>query len=114
MAQQYTQGTGLAPAWNATQERPVTEIVQPAEVSWIETQAARRRAEGWFDTTTKATDPNYDWRLHTVIDHPSTDLSDRIYQRTGPLTASEKQRCQADRPNATTPVGANSPAGAER
>ncbi|MER7730220.1 hypothetical protein ABTX80_04995 [Streptomyces erythrochromogenes] len=114
MAQQYTQGTGLAPAWNTSQERSVTEIVQPAEVSWIETQAARRRTEGWFDAATKAADPNYDWRLHTVIDHPSTDLSDRIYQRTGPLTASEKQRCQSDRPSATTPVGANTPAGAER
>ncbi|MFD7783942.1 hypothetical protein ACFV4Q_12720, partial [Streptomyces nojiriensis] len=30
MAQQYTQGTGLAPAWNTTQERSVNEIVQPA------------------------------------------------------------------------------------
>ncbi|MFE2142656.1 hypothetical protein ACFXA3_13070 [Streptomyces sp. NPDC059456] len=114
MAQQYTQGTGLNPAWNTTQERSVTEIVQPAEASWIETQASRQRTEGWFHATTKATDPNYDWRLHTVIDHPSTSLSDRVYQRTGPLTASEKQRCQSDRPSATTPVGATTPAGAER
>ncbi|WP_371674882.1 hypothetical protein [Streptomyces sp. NBC_01276] len=114
MAQQYTQGTGLTPAWNTSQDRQVTEIVQPAEASWIETQAARRRTEGWFTATTKATDPNSDWRLHTVLDHPSTDLSDRIYQRTGPLTASEKQRCQSDRPSAVTPVGATSPAGAER
>ncbi|MFI5985209.1 hypothetical protein ACIBEA_30655 [Streptomyces sp. NPDC051555] len=114
MAQQYTQGTGFAPAWNTTQERSVTEIVQPAEASWIETQAARRRTEGWYTATTKATDPNSDWRLHTVLDHPSTDLSDRIYQRTGPMTAPEKQRCQSDRPNAPTPVGATSPAGAER
>ncbi|MCC0100295.1 hypothetical protein K7B10_37070 [Streptomyces flavotricini] len=114
MGQQYGQGTGPAPAWNTTQQRPVTEIVQPAEASWIETQAGRRRTEGRFDATTKATDPHYDWRLHTVIDHPSTDLSDRIYQRAGPLTASEKLRCQSDRPSATTPVGANAPAGAER
>ncbi|WP_329095936.1 hypothetical protein [Streptomyces sp. NBC_01439] len=114
MAQQYTQGTGLSPAWNTSQERSVNEVVQPAEASWIETQAARRRTEGWFDATIKATDPNYDWRLHTVLDHPSTSLSDRIYQRTGPFTPSEKQRCQSDRPNATTPVGATDPAGAER
>ncbi|MEV7526517.1 hypothetical protein [Streptomyces sp. NPDC091371] len=114
MAQQYTQGTGLSPAWTTTQDRSVTEIVQPAEASWIETQAGRRRTEGWFTATTKATDPNSDWRLHTVLDHPSTDLSDRIYQRTGPLSASEKQRCQSDRPNAPTPLGATSPAGAER
>ncbi|MEU9161177.1 hypothetical protein AB0D29_13015 [Streptomyces sp. NPDC048424] len=113
MAQQYTRGTGLSPAWSTSQERSVTEIVQPAEVSWIETQAGRRRTEGWFTATTKAADPNNDWRIHTVLDHPSTDLSDRIYQRTGPLTASEKQRCQSDRPNAPTPVGATSPAGAE-
>ncbi|MFD6885290.1 hypothetical protein [Streptomyces sp. NPDC059957] len=114
MAQQYTQGTGLSPAWTTTQTRNVTEIVQPAEASWIETQAGRRRTEGWFTATVKATDPNNDWRLHTVIDHPATDLSDRIYQRTGPLTASEKQRCQSDRPNAPTPVGATAPAGSER
>ncbi|WP_051779042.1 hypothetical protein [Streptomyces sp. NRRL S-241] len=114
MAQQYTRGTGLSPAWNTTQDRQVTEVVQPAEASWIETQGARRRTDGWFTATTQAADPNNDWRLHTVIDHPSTDLSDRIYQRTGPLTASEKQRCQSDRPNAPTPVGATSPAGAER
>ncbi|MEU8777285.1 hypothetical protein [Streptomyces sp. NPDC048606] len=114
MAQQYTQGTGLSPAWNTTQTHNVNEIVQPAEASWIETQGSRRRTEGWFHATTKATDPNYDWRLHTVVDHPSTTLSDRIYQRTGPLTESEKQRCQSNRPNAPTPVGATTPAGAER
>ncbi|MFD8019736.1 hypothetical protein ACFV6G_04830 [Streptomyces lavendulae] len=114
MAQQYGQGTGLNPAWNTTQTHNLNEIVQPAEASWIETQGARQRTEGWFQATTQATDPNYDWRLHTVIDHPSTSLSDRIYQRTGPLTASEKQRCQSDRPSAPTPIGATTPAGAER
>ncbi|MFJ6370452.1 hypothetical protein ACIQK5_20045 [Streptomyces virginiae] len=114
MAHQYTRGTGISPAWTTSQDRQVTEIVQPAEVSWIETQGARRRTDGWFTATTQAADPNNDWRIHTVLDHPSTDLSDRIYQRTGPLTASEKQRCQSDRPNAPTPLGATTPAGAER
>ncbi|WP_433381416.1 hypothetical protein [Streptosporangium sp. CA-115845] len=114
MAQQFTTGSATAPDWNPSLTRSVTEIFQPSEVSWIETQAGRRRAEGWFTSNPAPADPHTQWRLYTVLDHPSTDLSDRIYQRTGPMTAFEKQRCQSDRLTAPTPVGADTPAGANR
>ncbi|WP_066370243.1 hypothetical protein [Herbidospora mongoliensis] len=86
------------------------DLLGGIEVSWIETQTGRRRTEGWFVTTPPA-DPHNEWRLYTVIDHPATELSDRIYQRTGPMTSSEKQRCRSDRPTTSTPVGADTPAG---
>lgn len=50
----------------------------------------------------------------TACTSPSTallSLPDRIYQRTGPMTTAEKQRCRADRPSDTTPNGADTPAG---
>ncbi|WP_424533358.1 hypothetical protein ACOZ38_23675 [Sphaerisporangium viridialbum] len=110
MAQQFTAGTGRAPDWAPSTTRTVTEIVQPAEASWIETQAGRRRTEGWFTMNPAPADPNAEWRLYTVLDYPTTELSDRVYQRTGPMTPSEKQRCQSDRPAAPAPVGAGTPA----
>jgi hypothetical protein len=54
--------------------------------------------------------PDQQYRLHITIDGPSMFLSDRIYQRTGPMTTAEKQRCRADRPSDTTPNGADAPA----
>ncbi|WP_459801981.1 hypothetical protein [Herbidospora sp. RD11066] len=114
MAQQFTAGTGTSPAWTVTGTRQVTEVVQPSEVSWIETQAGRRRTEGWFVSSPTPAEPHDEWRLYTVLDHPATELSDRMYQRTGPMTASEKQRCRSDRPTTSTPVGAASPAGTNR
>ncbi|MDP9865444.1 MULTISPECIES: hypothetical protein [Streptosporangium] len=114
MSQQFTAGTGTSPSWSTAITHNVTEIVQPSEASWIETQAGRRRTEGWFTSTPAPADPHTEWRLYTVLDYSSVELSDRVYQRTGPMTASEKQRCQSDRPSATTPVGAGAPAGGER
>lgn len=110
MVRQFTAGTGNAPRWNTSVTHHVTEIVKPGEVSWIETQAGRRRTEGWFTISPAPDNPHTQWRLHTVLDYPAPDLTDRVYQRTGPMTASEKQRCQSDRPTATTPVGADTPA----
>ncbi|MEV6867635.1 hypothetical protein AB0M44_42430 [Streptosporangium subroseum] len=114
MAQQFTAGSSTSPDWNPSLTRSVTEVFQPSEVSWVETQAGRRRVEGWFTSNPTPADPQTEWRLYTVLDHPSTDLSDRIYQRTGPMTAFEKQRCQSNRLTAPTPVGASTPAGANR
>ncbi|WP_327045147.1 hypothetical protein OG320_25935 [Microbispora sp. NBC_01189] len=114
MAQQFAAGTATNPAWAAKSDHTVTEVLQPSEAAWIETQAGRRRTEGWFVSDPAPADPNTEWRLYTVLDYPATELSDRVYQRTGPMTASEKQRCQADRPTASTPVGMNIPAGTNR
>ncbi|MGW0595196.1 hypothetical protein [Streptosporangium sp. NPDC002607] len=114
MAQQFAAGSGTAPSWATSITHNVTEVVQPAEASWVETQAGRRRTEGWFTTSPAPADPHTEWRLHTVLDYPATELSDRLYQRTGPMTGSEKQRCQSNRPTATTPVGADAPAGFDR
>ncbi|MDH6544214.1 hypothetical protein M2167_006771 [Streptomyces sp. SPB4] len=72
----------------------------PGEVSWGELRPSRERVEGWFVSNED------DHRLHAVIDGPSRALPDRLMQRTGPMTETEKQRCIADRPTATTPVGA--------
>ncbi len=114
MAQQFTAGSVTNPPWTTTATDNVTEILQPSEASWIETQAGRRRTEGWFTSNPTPDDPNTEWRLYTVLDYPATELSDRTYQRTGPMTTSEKQRCQSDRPTASTPVGAGAPAGTNR
>ncbi|MEU9888428.1 hypothetical protein [Sphaerisporangium sp. NPDC051011] len=114
MAQQFSAGTGTSPDWTTTNTRNVTEVVQPSEASWIETQAGRQRTEGWFTQTPPAADPNFEWRLYTVLDYAATTLSDRVYQRTGPMTPAEKLRCQSDRPSSPTPVAAGDPAGAIR
>ncbi|GII87902.1 hypothetical protein Ssi03_58920 [Sphaerisporangium siamense] len=114
LAQQYVNGIGAAPDWTTTTTRNVTEVVQPSEASWIETQAGRRRTEGWFTSSPAPADPNTEWRLYTVLDHAATTLPDRVYQRTGPMTSAEKLRCRSDRPTAPTPVGAGDPAGFTR
>ncbi|WP_460067084.1 hypothetical protein [Streptomyces sp. YKOK-I1] len=115
MNQQFTTGTGTTPAWSPTAERTVKEIISPGEVSWIETQTGRQRTEGWFKSNPTPADPNQDWRLYTVLDHPSPQLADRFYQRTGPMTAAELSRCRSNRPSAETPNDAGSPAaGADR
>ncbi|MEU3605615.1 hypothetical protein AB0E83_09165 [Streptomyces sp. NPDC035033] len=115
MTAQYAGGTGSTPAWFPTTERTVNEVIKPAEVSWFETQGGRQRTEGWFLSNPTPTDPNQDWRLHTVIDHPAPGVSDRVFQRTGPMSAAEEARCRANRPTADTPNDAASPAaGADR
>ncbi|WP_369384112.1 hypothetical protein [Streptomyces sp. cg36] len=115
MTKQFTTGTGTSPSWNPTTGRMIKEIVQPNEVAWIETQAARQRTEGWFTSSPTPVNANQDWRVYTVLDYPSPHLSDRVYQRTGPLAPAELQRCRSHRPNAVTPNGADAPAtGADR
>ncbi|MCX4403979.1 hypothetical protein OG840_20045 [Streptomyces sp. NBC_01764] len=107
LRQQLTRGTAWR--WSSASERKITETVEPGEASWIEAQAARQRTEGWFVST--GDDPDRQYRLHVTLDGPSLSLPDRIYQRTGPMTTAEKQRCRADRPSDTTPNGADTPAG---
>ncbi|MFE3496114.1 hypothetical protein ACFXOS_24055 [Streptomyces sp. NPDC059175] len=52
-----------------------------------------------------------DYRLPAVVDGPSRAVPDRVLQRTGPMSKSEKQGCTAARPMTSTPVGADAPAG---
>ncbi len=84
--------------WSRTTLKKLNPTVQPGEVSWIEVQAARERVSGTF-VSTKGTRV----RLDAVFDTPSTELPDRYYQRTGPLTQVELDRCDTARPTAVTP-----------
>ena len=111
MNQQFTTGTGTTPAWNPSTERTVKEVVHPGEASWFETQGGRQRTEGWFTSNPTPADPNTDWRLYTVLDYPSPQIADKVFQRTGPLTTAELARCRADRPSALTPNDQGAPAG---
>ncbi|MFI9650805.1 hypothetical protein ACIHAA_31640 [Streptomyces sp. NPDC052040] len=106
LRQQFVRATGWR--WSSSSDRKIGETIEPGEVSWIEAQAGRQRTEGWFLTT--GDDPDRQYRMHVTVDGPSLSLPDRIYQRTGPMTAAEKQRCRADRPSDTTPNGADAPA----
>lgn len=54
MAQQFTAGSATNPPWTTNAVDNVTEILQPSEASWIETQAGRRRTEGWFASARSA------------------------------------------------------------
>ncbi|WP_405820999.1 hypothetical protein OG705_15270 [Streptomyces sp. NBC_00838] len=90
--------------WFSSDQRDIVETIQPGEVSWVELQPTRERVEGWFVSKKD------DYRLHAVVDGPSRAVPDRLLQRTGPMSAAEKQRCAAERPMTTTPVGADSPA----
>ncbi|MER5867052.1 hypothetical protein [Kitasatospora sp. NPDC002040] len=106
----YAAGGGNAAAvatsnpltWNRTSTKALNPTIQPGEVSWIEVQPARERVVGSF------TNPRNKYRLDAVLDVPAVALPDRYFQRTGPLTETELQRCGTARPTAGTPDnGAN-------
>ncbi|MFD3653677.1 hypothetical protein [Streptomyces sp. NPDC058620] len=101
----YEKGWQRPWQWFSSDRREIEENIQPGEVSWVELQPSRERVEGWFHSNKQ------DYRLHAVIDGPSRAVPDRILQRTGPMSESEKQRCAAARPMTSTPVGADAPAG---
>ncbi|WP_393061967.1 hypothetical protein [Streptomyces sp. LN549] len=101
----YEKGWQRPWQWFSSDRREIVERIQPGEVSWVEIQPSRERVEGWFLSNKD------DYRLHAVIDGPSRAVPDRILQRTGPMSESEKQRCAASRPMTSTPVGADAPAG---
>ncbi|OEJ23327.1 hypothetical protein AS594_01225 [Streptomyces agglomeratus] len=96
--------------WTTTADRKIHEIIEAGEASWIEAQPGRQRTDGWFTSDTD--DPDKQIRLYVVADGPSPLVPDRIYQRTGPMTSAEQQRCRSDRPTAPTPVDADAPASA--
>ncbi|MEU6895906.1 hypothetical protein ABZ934_29925 [Streptomyces sp. NPDC046557] len=96
--------------WTTTTDRKIHETIEAGEASWIEAQPGRQRTDGWSISNTD--DPDKQIRLHVVTDGPSPLVPDRIYQRTGPMTTAEQQRCRSDRPTAPTPVDAAAPASA--
>lgn len=96
--------------WTTTSDRKIHETIEAGEASWIEAQPGRQRTDGWFISDTA--DPDKQIRLHVTADGPSPLVPDRIYQRTGPMTAAEKQRCRSDRPSAPTTLDADAPAAA--
>ncbi|MEV0280786.1 hypothetical protein AB0I22_30965 [Streptomyces sp. NPDC050610] len=112
--QQFTTGFGASSAepwrWTTSADRTVHETIEAGEAGWVEAQSGRQRTDGWFMST--ADDPDKQIRLHVVADGPSPLVPDRVYQRTGPRTAGEKERCRSNRPSATTPVGEGAPAAA--
>ncbi|MFE0463634.1 DUF642 domain-containing protein [Kitasatospora sp. NPDC058965] len=106
----YAAGGGNAAAvstsnplsWSRTSTKALNPTIQPGEVSWIEVQPARERVVGTFSN------PRNSYRLDATFDLPAVALPDRYYQRTGPLTETELQRCGSGRPSADTPDnGAN-------
>ncbi|MEV4613050.1 hypothetical protein AB0K43_10660 [Kitasatospora sp. NPDC049258] len=83
--------------WSRTTTKQLGPTIQPGEMSWIEVQPARERVVGSF------TNARNKYRLDATFDLPSSSLPDRYYQRTGPLTEAELQRCGSARPTAGTP-----------
>ncbi|MFJ4794993.1 hypothetical protein [Kitasatospora purpeofusca] len=83
--------------WSRTTTKQLNPTIQPGEMSWIEVQPARERVSGSF------TNARNKYRLDAVFDVPSASLPDRYYQRSGPLTETELQRCGSARPTAGTP-----------
>ncbi|WP_019890265.1 hypothetical protein [Streptomyces purpureus] len=86
--------------WSRTNERKLTVSVQPGEVSWIEVQPSRERVTGALIST------NNKYRMDVMLDTPSQSLADRFYQRTGPLSRIELDRCGDHRLTAVTPDNA--------
>lgn len=83
--------------WSRTATKGVNPTIQPGEVSWLEVQPARERVVGSFSNARNK------YRLDATFDVPAVSLPDRWYQRTGPLTDVELQRCGSARPTAGTP-----------
>ncbi|MEE1828535.1 hypothetical protein PUR61_41170 [Streptomyces sp. BE20] len=83
--------------WSRTGSKKLNPTIQPGEVSWIEVQPARERVTGTFSNARNR------YRLDATFDVPAASLPDRYFQRTGPLTDVELQRCGSARPTAGTP-----------
>ncbi|MEU2717678.1 hypothetical protein [Streptomyces sp. NPDC007205] len=93
----FEQATNSPWTWKRDVKRTVAPRIQPGEASWVELEPARQRVVGYF------TSPRNAYRLFSTFDVPSETLSDRWYQRTGPMTDAEFAMCTSDRPTAITP-----------
>ncbi|MFB7518068.1 hypothetical protein [Streptomyces sp. NPDC056144] len=81
--------------WTKYDYRDVAERVEVGEVSWVEVQGVTEKGTASF----LVRDENgREQRLTGTFEGPAAGLSDRIYQRTGPMTTAEQQRCASARP----------------
>ncbi|MFE2739043.1 hypothetical protein [Streptomyces sp. NPDC059349] len=90
--------------WTKDTYEDVPERITPGEVSWVEVQRATESGNATF---TVRDEKGHEQTLAGTFDGPATGLSDRLFQRTGPMTAAEKQRCSGTRPLAPAPLGAD-------
>lgn len=90
--------TNAAVKLKRSTNRWIAPTILPGEASWIEVQDARRHVEGVF-TNMRGNERH----LYADFDIPSATHSDRLYQRTGPMSAVEEARCDAARNSAITP-----------
>ncbi|MEV7417233.1 hypothetical protein [Streptomyces sp. NPDC089919] len=100
-----------------TSTQDISVQIQPGEASWIEVQPARERIAGVFSgavtdnkNAANVTTGKGWYSIDTMVDLPSADVPDRVYQRTGPLTETERQHCTSERPLLVTPDNEGSPA----
>ncbi|GAA1248449.1 MULTISPECIES: hypothetical protein [Streptomyces] len=90
--------------WTKDTYEDFPERIEPGEVSWVEAQRATESGNAKF---TVRDEKGHEQTLAGTFDGPATGLSDRLFQRTGPMTAGEQQRCRSDRPTAQAPRGAD-------
>ncbi|MEV7416988.1 hypothetical protein [Streptomyces sp. NPDC089919] len=97
-----------------TTSQDITVTVQPGEASWIEVQPARERIAGVYSGNLGAKAGAGQVRswisIDTMLDFPSSKAPDRAYQRTGPLTETERKHCMTERPLLVTPDNDGTPA----
>ncbi|MEV6956887.1 hypothetical protein [Streptomyces sp. NPDC051183] len=94
--------------WSRDTYQDVPERIAPGEASWFEVQRATESGDAKF---TVRDEKGQEQVLRGTFDGPANGLSDRHYQRTGPLTAAEQRHCNSDRPTApaAVPLGADAP-----
>ncbi|MFE4721103.1 hypothetical protein ACFRLW_32750, partial [Streptomyces sp. NPDC056728] len=79
--------------WTKDTYEDFPERIEPGEVSWVEAQRATESGNAKF---TVRDEKGHEQTLAGTFDGPATGLSDRLFQRTGPMTAGEQQRCRSD------------------
>ncbi|MEV8319150.1 hypothetical protein AB0Q95_33830 [Streptomyces sp. NPDC059900] len=97
MAEQFERGVEPEPGrwtWTRTEKSTVEVDVKPGETSWVEVQPARKRVYGSFRAASPDAPP---FRIDVIVDSPAAAPASRVYQRTGKMTAAEKQRCRSAR-----------------
>ncbi|MFH8489440.1 hypothetical protein [Streptomyces longisporoflavus] len=97
MAEQFERGMESSSGkwtWTRTEKSNVEVDIKPGQASWVEVQPARKRVYGSFRATGPDAPP---FQIDVIVDSPAATPSSRVYQRTGPMSSAEKQRCMSDR-----------------
>ncbi|MGW6062274.1 hypothetical protein [Streptomyces sp. NPDC055189] len=81
--------------WTRSEKSTVEVDIEPGETSWVEVRPARKRVYGSFRAAGPDAPP---FRIDVIVDSPAAAPASRVYQRTGKMTAAEKQQCRAGRP----------------